>query len=60
MFRLVHKFLCLVGVHADEKIFSWSAFDNDGSTDYNNPDGEFQCVGSLCVVCHRERRKDNA
>lgn len=59
MCRLLHRTLCFLGVHCPEKIFSYSGLDLEGSTDYNL-DGDFKCVGSLCTVCLKEWRSDDA
>lgn len=55
----VHRCLCFFGLHAAEKLFSWSALDGEGSTDYTNPDGEWLERGRFCPVCHKHREKDD-
>ena len=55
----IHRALCVFGIHAAEKIFSWSALDPEGSTDYSDPNGEFVERGRFCPVCHKHWEKDN-
>jgi hypothetical protein len=55
----VHRCLCVVGVHANAKLFSVGELDLDADDAYTKMT-EPKLVGVYCIVCNKHTEEDSS